>query len=207
MEGYNHSFMGEKMKYKVCKKGIFKSIQGEGFHSGKSAAFIRLAGCNMVPKCWFCDEKFDEVIELSEQEILDEVKKLMPISMIIITGGEPTYQNLTPLIEILKDNEFFIAIETNGINECDYNVDWIACSPKKEDIKIKKVNELKFVVDKESSKMTKFIDTILSKITYEYVYLQPESNKENRIRECIEMISNNSKLMLSLQIHKFIGID
>ena len=59
MEGYNHSYMGEKMKYKVCKKGIFKSIQGEGFHSGKSAAFIRLAGCNMVPKCWFCDEKFD----------------------------------------------------------------------------------------------------------------------------------------------------
>ena len=51
--------------YKV--KEIFKSIQGEGFHTGKTAVFIRFSGCNLwngITKfrkkavCNFCDTDF-----------------------------------------------------------------------------------------------------------------------------------------------------
>ncbi|MFQ8981434.1 MAG: hypothetical protein ACLR6I_13615 [Waltera sp.] len=94
------------MKYAVCKNGIFKSIQGEGYNCGKSAVFIRLAGCNMIPRCQFCDEKFDDSEELEEQEILERVIKFAPFAMVVITGGEPTAQNSNRFSKSLKIKQF-----------------------------------------------------------------------------------------------------
>jgi radical SAM domain protein len=195
------------VKYAVCKNGIFKSIQGEGYNCGKSAVFIRLAGCNMIPRCQFCDEKFDDSEELEEQEILERVIKFAPFAMVVITGGEPTAQNLTDLVNLLKSNNFYVSIETNGMNKIDYNLDWITCSPKNEKVNIKEVNELKFVVDKSCEEMNLFIDAVSSNVKHDYVYLQPESNKNSMISNCVEMISENSDYRLSLQIHKIIGIE
>ena len=81
------------MQYRVVKNGIFKSIQGEGHNVGRNAIFIRLAGCNMMPRCSFCDEHFDEYIIMTEEEIFKKVKQLSPSNFIVITGGEPTIQN------------------------------------------------------------------------------------------------------------------
>lgn len=194
------------MKYAVCKNGIFKSIQGEGVNSGRSAVFIRLSGCNMVPRCKFCDEKFDDLEELEEQEILERVIGLTPFSMIVITGGEPTVQDLSCLVNILKKNNFFVSIETNGTNEINYNFDWITCSPKNTKLNIKRADELKFVVNKSCDEMERFINAVSSKVKYKYICLQPESNKQQMIKNCIKMIYKNSNYRLSLQTHKIIGI-
>lgn len=127
--------------------------------------------------------------------------------MVVITGGEPTAQNLTDLVNLLKSNNFYVSIETNGMNKIDYNLDWITCSPKNEKVNIKEVNELKFVVDKSCEEMNLFIDAVSSNVKHDYVYLQPESNKNSMISNCVEMISENSDYRLSLQIHKIIGIE
>lgn len=93
------------------------------------------------------------------------------------------------------------------MNKIDYNLDWITCSPKNEKVNIKEVNELKFVVDKSCEEMNLFIDAVSSNVKHDYVYLQPESNKNSMISNCVEMISENSDYRLSLQIHKIIGIE
>lgn len=194
------------MLYNVCQDGIFKSIQGEGKNAGRSAVFIRLSGCNMFPKCKFCDEDFENHIQMDIEEILKEIKKLEPFSMIVITGGEPTMQNLEQLIYKLKKKQYYISIETNGLNNNIPKCDWITCSPKTLDIKIAHVNELKFVINKKNDRAVNFIDTILKKVSCDHICLQPESNKEECIFTCLELISENPNFNLSLQQHKFINI-
>ena len=110
-------------------------------------------------------------------------------------------------VNLLKSNNFYVSIETNGMNKIDYNLDWITCSPKNEKVNIKEVNELKFVVDKSCEEMNLFIDAVSSNVKHDYVYLQPESNKNSMISNCVEMISENSDYRLSLQIHKIIVLE
>ena len=66
---------------------IFYSLQGEGFHTGTPAVFIRFSGCNL--KCPFCDTQHEERVLMSDEDIMDEVKKY-PATMVILTGGEPS---------------------------------------------------------------------------------------------------------------------
>lgn len=74
-------------------------------------------------------------------------------------------------------------------------------------VALEEENELKFVVDKSCEEMNLFIDAVSSNVKHDYVYLQPESNKNSMISNCVEMISENSDYRLSLQIHKIIGIE
>lgn len=192
--------------YAVCKDGIFKSIQGEGFNSGRSAVFVRLSQCNMIPRCSFCDEKFDVWENLEAKEIVERVEKLAPFEMVVITGGEPSVHDLAELFFALKRKGYFIAIETNGLKELECEFDWITCSPKTENVKIKYADELKFVVDKNELEMLSFISKIIRMVNYKYIYLQPRSNEKCMIDKCLRMISQDARYRLSLQIHKLIGI-
>ena len=194
------------MDYKICKNGIFKSIQGEGTNTGKSAVFIRFAGCNMNPRCAFCDEKFDEYDVMSEQDILDRINEMIPVKMIVITGGEPTMNDLKPLVDLLKSNGFYIGIETNGSNEIHCNVDWITCSPKNEQVNIKYADELKFVVDKAPEEIEEFIVKVKNKIKCNKIFLQPKSNCKDMIENCLNMIYKDCDYELSVQLHKFLNI-
>ncbi|CZR72188.1 TPA: 7-carboxy-7-deazaguanine synthase QueE [Clostridioides difficile] len=194
------------MLYNVCQDGIFKSVQGEGKNAGRSTVFIRLSGCNMIPKCTFCDEDFENCVQMDVESILKEIQKLEPFSMIVITGGEPTIQDLEQLIFKLKQKRYYISIETNGINNNIPKCDWITCSPKTLNIKIAYANELKFVINKKKDETVNFINTILKEVRYDYICLQPESNKEECILTCLELINENPNFNLSLQQHKFINI-
>ena len=194
------------MKYKICKDGIFKSIQGEGYNTGKSAVFVRFSECNMKPHCWFCDESFDEFNLIDDEAIVKEITSLEPFSMVIITGGEPTMNDLSGLIQLLKSKGYYVTVETNGIINSNFDFDWITCSPKTLDIDIKYANELKFVVDKNKESMEEFIQKICDKVKCEHIFLQPKSNDENCIATAIEMIKSNPQYRLSLQTHKMIGI-
>jgi 7-carboxy-7-deazaguanine synthase len=122
------------MIYKVAE--IFESIQGEGYHAGVPAVFIRLAGCNL--SCKFCDTKWDEVERMMMWEIVERVKdlarspsKLHSICLVVITGGEPMVQNVGPLAKALRDRHFLTEVETNGMFEIPERMfDYISFSPK-----------------------------------------------------------------------------
>ena len=128
---------------------IFYSLQGEGVYTGTAAVFLRLSGCNM--KCWFCDTKgHEQGTEMTEEEIAERVSQY-PARHIVITGGEPTMQLNARLTRLLHEKGFFIQIETNGALPLKdgTEVDWITCSPKGNEIKIQRIDELKLLFIKE----------------------------------------------------------
>ena len=110
----------------------FLTLQGEGYHTGRSAIFIRLGGCDVG--CVWCDvkESWDESkhpsIEVSK--IMERISSYAT-DFVVITGGEPTLHNLNPLIKALKDDQKYIAIETAGTNPLPDGLDWVCFSPKK----------------------------------------------------------------------------
>ena len=110
----------------------FLSIQGEGGHQGKTAHFIRLAGCDVG--CPWCD--VPESWEVSDHEtrtILDLSKEVKesPAPFVVVTGGEPAMHNLTPLTKIIHEQKRQSHIETSGAYPLSGNWDWICVSPKR----------------------------------------------------------------------------
>ena len=117
--------------YKINE--VFYTLQGEGAHSGIPAVFVRFSGCNL--RCPWCDTEFSEFTEMSADEIVREALSLYDIpnerrKMLVLTGGEPSLQVDTPLIDALHQAGFYICIETNGTRLLPDGIDWITCSPK-----------------------------------------------------------------------------
>lgn len=94
----------------------WKTLQGEGPFSGRPAIFLRLAGCNLSSLCHFCDTNYTEGRKLyPKEELFEKILELKaPTNLVVITGGEPFRQNLTPLVHVLLNNNFEVQIETNG---------------------------------------------------------------------------------------------
>lgn len=186
---------------------IFYSLQGEGYNTGTAAVFVRLAGCNL--KCPFCDTDFKSYVEMTEDEIVDEVAKYRTF-LVVITGGEPTLQLTELLVAKLHRKHFKVAIETNGTRPVPQNVDWVTVSPKQEYVgasgtpTLKVADEVKVVFDgvKEISDYG---------IAALYYYVQPcdtgdaERNAEI-INQCVEFIKKNPKWKLSLQTQKILNV-
>jgi organic radical activating enzyme len=108
---------------------IFYSLQGEGTNTGRPAVFVRLSGCNL--KCPFCDTDFSTFEEKTDDEIVEEVMRLGgDCRFVVITGGEPTIQDCTMLIDKLHHQRYEVAMESNGTRLAPYNVDWLTISPK-----------------------------------------------------------------------------
>jgi organic radical activating enzyme len=117
--------------YKINE--VFYTLQGEGAHSGIPAVFVRFSGCNL--RCPWCDTEFAEFTEMSADEIVCEALSIYDIpnerrKMVVLTGGEPSLQVDTPLIDALHQAGFYICIETNGTHPLPDGIDWITCSPK-----------------------------------------------------------------------------
>lgn len=118
------------MKYKYAVLEIFDSVQGEGRFSGMPVTFIRLSGCNL--DCPWCDTKellSSEAKIMSLEEIVEKVSR----PNVVITGGEPTIQNIEPLCNAIREKFFgrsFLMIETNGTGYVPLAFNYIACSPK-----------------------------------------------------------------------------
>lgn len=93
---------------------IFTSIQGESSYAGLPCMFIRMTGCNL--RCSYCDTTYAyyEGTELSEDEIINEVRRA-GINLVEITGGEPLLQReVFHLIKRLLDEGYKVLVETNG---------------------------------------------------------------------------------------------
>jgi len=189
----------------------FYTLQGEGFHQGKAAYFIRLAGCDVG--CVWCDvkESWDENIYplQSIEEIVANAKK-NPSRLVVITGGEPTLHNLEELTTKLKKEKFSINIETSGSSPLTGEIDWICLSPKKFKPPLLeillKAHELKIIVFNKSDFL--WAEKYAEKVSLSCkLYLQPEWGKSAIVTPLIiDYIKENPKWQLSLQIHKYINV-
>lgn len=150
--------MLEDVKYPIAE--IFRSIQCEGFYAGRTAVFIRFAGCDK--KCVWCDTDHTAKLNLTSSEIIECVKATgwMEEDLIVLTGGEPTIHALEPVCRALiaMHGGIEIAIETNGTNCSELRhlrtnnlLDWITISPKDINDACKDwrnlANEIKIVLD------------------------------------------------------------
>ena len=106
---------------------IFYSLQGEGYHTGTPAVFVRFSGCNL--KCSFCDTQHEEGTLMTDDEIIAEVSKY-PAATVILTGGEPSLWIDDALVDRLHEAGKYVCIETNGTRPLPASIDWVTCSPK-----------------------------------------------------------------------------
>ena len=189
----------------------FYTIQGEGYHQGRAAYFIRLGGCDVG--CVWCDVKeswdADKHPKLSIKILLEEVNKT-PAKLIVITGGEPLMHNLDILTKALQQNGFETNIETSGASPLSGNWDWVCLSPKKFKAPLPDVvsaaDELKIVVFNHSdfAWAEKYAALVSPNCK---LYLQPEWGKVQLITpSIIDYIKKHPKWELSLQIHKYINV-
>jgi len=189
----------------------FYTLQGEGFHQGKAAYFIRLGGCDVG--CVWCDvkESWEENKHPKYEvgSLRSEVKKT-PAEIVIITGGEPLMHNLDALTKELQAAGLKTNIETSGAYSLSGSWDWICVSPKKFKAPlpevVSKANELKVVVFNRSD--FDWAEKYAAQVSADCkLYLQPEWSKAAQITPLIiDYIKANPKWELSLQIHKYINV-
>lgn len=187
-----------KVKYKINE--IFFSIQCEGSNVGMPAVFIRFAGCNL--KCSWCDTDYSEKMSLTEDEILEEIRKYGCYN-VILTGGEPTEQDIFSLTKLLKMKKYDIFLETNGLNDEKYSfIDWVTVSPKNlENWNLKAGNELKLVYIGQSEEE---LYHYWVRSNFDYYYLQPCSGID--INKVVEIVKKLDDWRLSCQVQKLINI-
>lgn len=190
---------------------MFYSLQGEGYHQGKAAYFIRLAGCDVG--CVWCDVK--ESWDASNHPVLS-IEEIVssalahPGRLAIITGGEPLLYNLDALTAALKKAGFEINIETSGSSPMSGNWDWVCLSPKKFKAPLSEsiaaASELKVVIFNKHD--FEWAETYAKQVPASCkLYLQPEWDKANEITPLIiEYIKANPKWELSAQLHKYIQV-
>lgn len=197
----------------------FYTIQGEGFHQGRAAYFVRLGGCDVG--CVWCDvkESWDANThpKFSIEEIVNNIKinrenntSYNKSNLVVITGGEPLMHNLNALTSLLQKEGFETNIETSGAHPLSGIWDWICLSPKKFKAPLPEIlplaNELKIVIfNKTDFEWAEQYASLVSKDCK--LYLQPEWEKSSTVSPLIiDYIKQHPKWVLSLQIHKFINV-
>ena len=190
----------------------FYSIQGEGFHSGRPAYFIRLSGCDV--NCHWCDVKESWDISKEQYAEVDEiVNNVLKTSaeLVVITGGEPLMHDLSDLTKALKKEDKKIHIETSGTHPFTGDFDWICFSPKKFkkplDIYFSISDELKIIIcNKSDFKWAEQLSKKVKKNTK--LIMQPEWSREEVISPLIlEYIKLNPKWRISVQTHKYLNVE
>lgn len=189
----------------------FYTLQGEGFHAGKAAYFIRLGGCDIG--CSWCDSRFAWKPGLhpmiSTDVIIDHAIKSGTDS-VVVTGGEPLIWNLDYLCNGLKENNIKTFIETSGAYPLSGKWDWICLSPKKNMPPLEKIcsisDELKVIIQTTGDfDWAEKYRTLVRKECK--LFLQPEWSRFKLITpEIVNYIKNNPAWQISLQIHKFMHI-
>ena len=189
----------------------FYTIQGEGFHQGRAAYFIRLGGCNVG--CFWCDVKeswdADAHPKVTVGDIVEKAST-EPGRLAVITGGEPLMHNLDDLTAQLQQAGFETNIETSGSFTMSGTWDWICVSPKKFKAPtteaLSRANELKVIIYNKNDfewaeKNAAFVSPDCR------LYLQPEWERSAIMTpSIIDYIKANPRWELSLQIHKYINV-
>lgn len=191
--------MSETSKHTYRINEIFHSLQGEGFHTGTAAVFVRFAGCNL--RCSFCDTEHKSFTPMTADEIAAAVFGYASDAhtIIVLTGGEPSLQVDDELLKALHAHGQCIAIETNGTQPLPSGIDWITVSPKQNsNVVLQQADEVKVVYEGQD------VAHWLEDIKALHYYLQPCSCQNTG--DVITYILEHPQWRLSLQTHKYIGI-
>jgi organic radical activating enzyme len=197
----------EHTSYQVMEH--FGTLQGEGYHTGRAAYFIRLSGCDVG--CVWCDVKESWDLGAGKAYSLEEIKALSNgFDFIVLTGGEPAMHDLTALTDMLHQEKKYISLETSGCYELNGAVDWYTFSPKKfkkpHPEAYEKADELKVVIYHPSD--LAWAEEHAQQVNDRcLLYLQPEWSKKDQLQEqLIDFITRNPRWRLSLQTHKYLNI-
>jgi len=189
----------------------FYTIQGEGFHSGKAAYFIRLGGCDVG--CHWCDVKESWDADLHPltpvQQIVDNAARY-PAKAVVVTGGEPSAYNLHELTAALHRRGIQTFIETSGAYPLTGEWDWICLSPKKtappQDEIYARAHELKVIVHNRDD--LKWAETHAARANENcLLFLQPEWSRSKEMMPLItDYVMQHPRWNVSLQTHKYMNI-
>lgn len=188
----------------------FYTIQGEGYHKGTAAYFIRVGGCDVG--CHWCDVKESWDADLHPPMTIEDLTKdaAEKSNMIVVTGGEPLMYNMNPLTKMLQDNGMQTHIETSGAYKLSGSWDWVCLSPKKRKLPTEEVytvaNELKMIVFNKDD--FRFAEEQAAKVNKDcLLYLQPEwGQREKMMPLIVDYVMKNPKWKVSLQTHKYLDI-
>ena len=209
--------MTKSEKQELIDKGLllplmeeFYTIQGEGFHKGTAAYFIRLGGCDVG--CHWCDVKESWNADLHPPTLADTIVENATkySKTIVITGGEPLMWDMDPLTSKLKEKGMQVHIETSGAYELTGTWDWICLSPKKMKLPTeevyKKAHELKCIIFNKDD--FRFAEEQAAKVNTDCIlYLQPEwSNRDKMVPLIVDYVMSNPQWKVSLQTHKYLNI-
>lgn len=189
---------------------IFHSLQGEGFHTGTPAVFVRFSGCNL--KCSFCDTQHEQGVMMSLPAIVDEVNKYPNAPLLVLTGGEPSlFIDEAFVAELKAKTNKRVAIETNGTRPLPGNLDWVTLSPKSSfdggDVQpcvLDRCDELKVVyLGQDLGQYDRF--------KTQNRFLQPcysddELERDANMKACVEAVLSHPNWRLSLQTHRILHI-
>lgn len=188
----------------------FYTIQGEGFHKGTAAYFVRIGGCDVG--CHWCDVKESWNANLHPPT---ETTKIVAAAKsysntIVVTGGEPLTWDMTALTTQLKAEGLQTHIETSGAYKLTGIWDWICLSPKKMKLPTKEVydhaHELKMIIYNKDD--FRFAEEQAAKVNDDCIlYLQPEWSKRDKVvPEIVDYVMKHPKWKVSLQTHKYLNI-
>lgn len=214
------------MTYSV--KEIYYTLQGEGAHTGRPAVFLRFAGCNLWSGreehradavCRFCDTqfvgvdgpgggKFDTASELAaaiHAQWPDGENLARPY--VVCTGGEPLLQLDSAAIDALHAVGFEIGVESNGTILAPSGIDWLCISPKANaDLQQVAGNELKLIYPQTEREAQ---PEVFEHLEFDHFFLQPMDGPDvqENTRRTIDYCLQNPRWRLSVQTHKYLGID
>lgn len=189
----------------------FYTIQGEGFHAGKPAYFIRLGGCDVG--CRWCDAKYTwnpKIFPPVDVDVVVERAKECAAQAIVITGGEPLLYPLDVLTSRLRDEGLEIFLETSGTHPFSGEFDWVCLSPKRQQPPLAeafgRAHELKVIIQTEDD--FAWAEENARRVgRYCRLYLQPEwSAFEQIMPKIVEYAKANPRWSISIQTHKFMRI-
>jgi len=216
------------MSYSV--KEIYYTLQGEGAQTGRPAVFLRFAGCNLwsghekdreSAVCPFCDTdfvgidgpgggRFRTADDLAEAVAAawpgdSDARNAAGRPLVVCTGGEPLLQLDEGAVTVLHEEGFEVAVETNGTLEAPDGLDWICVSPKAgADLVQRQGDELKLVYPQEAAPPDSFED-----LEFAHFFLQPMDGPRRALNTklAVEYCLAHPRWRLSLQMHKYLGID
>jgi organic radical activating enzyme len=189
----------------------FYTLQGEGFHTGKAAYFIRIGGCDIG--CRWCDSKMSWSPDIHKLVPVEEIVQSVlatPAKAVVVTGGEPSLYNLNPLCDALKEHAIETFIETSGAYPLTGTWDWICLSPKRNMHPTPEIyaraSELKVIIYEDAD--MDWAEQCAERIGKDCLrYLQPEWSRYSvNIGKIVEYAKNHPEWMVSLQSHKFMRI-
>lgn len=189
----------------------FYSLQGEGFHTGKAAYFIRIGGCDVG--CSWCDSRFSwnpDIHPLTDCDLIIQHIIDSGTDSVVVTGGEPLMWDLDYICTELKSIGIKTYLETSGAYKLSGAWDWICLSPKRNIPPVKELckqaDELKVII--QNADDFDWAEKYRIMVTGECkLFLQPEWSKfDTIISEIVEYIKHNSMWRISLQSHKYMHI-